>query len=878
MKRVVSSSIISVVILLLIAGGFFYFQLTKSDSASVYEVIPSDVAWVVSADPSSGDLQRLARSSFFSGSDTVPVLKEWHSSLLYFDSLCVNNPDLKNAFADAPLLISGHVTGPSAFSLMFFMPMNSGLVNMSEELVKKILKSGNGVTSRNFNGVDIKEIATNGGGRFSWAISKGIFIASSTPYLIEDAIRQQKNTASVSPAGELKEFIDDKPKSLMVAVHYAGFSRWLKTQFRTTSAINLAPLERLGDWSVLRLDLHTNIISFTGQTLAADTTTFIRVFNDQKPVKRTLIEWLPAKTAAAVMWGVSNPSGFLETIKTYRRNIREDNEAAELIPYFRDWLGAEIGLVVTQPVGSLNDNNFMAILAVKDSAKCLHSLEALAGAGAVKEELYNGYSIRYIDRKSILENLFGALFVKVNRFFYTRINHHMVIANQASVLRAYINDVKTNNMLVNEDRYQTLAPQVPASGNLLFYCSIPQSEKLFSTIAAPAWVTWLAQYGEVLNNWNGLTFSVSNLDGVYSTTGCLGYFNKNATGPQLAWNVKLDTTIASGPFMPAGIGGLIFAQDVLQNLYAYDASGNLKWKKKLETQLRSEVFAVDYYKNGGKQYLFNSHSFIYLLDSSGTNVGNYPFRLPAEASAGMTIAKGNNGDNEKIYISCTNLRMYAFDVSGKPLTGFSPMKLPAIISRPVFYNEKTEMLVLLAESGVCFVADKSGNRLYTVKGTIELNDEKSFFYVADTSLLFGFLSKEGKVFTVDTKGEIKQLFENSEDVFTDVANGDLNGDSIPDWVLSSSKGLVAETNDGVTLFKFKTDQSVTSVAFHTVNKKVFLSAISAGRMYLFNRDGTLFEGFPLSGYSIPVAEKGEGGEKYLLVRGGDDNFSLYQLP
>ena len=168
----------------------------------------------------------------------------------------------------------------------------------------------------------------------------------------------------------------------------------------------------------------------------------------------------------------------------------------------------EMALVVTQPAGSLTDNNYMAMLSVKDAAKAASQLAALAGNTDNKEEYYNGYTIRVIDRKSVMQDLLGSLFFRVNKFFYTSVNSHIVIANQASVLRAYINDVKTGNLLVKQDRYQSLAAQVPAKGNLFFYCSIPQSERLFSSIAAPAWVKWLAEYGEVLNNWNGLTFSV----------------------------------------------------------------------------------------------------------------------------------------------------------------------------------------------------------------------------------------------------------------------------------------------------------------------------------------------------------------------------------
>ncbi|MBK9636750.1 MAG: hypothetical protein IPO63_02645, partial [Bacteroidetes bacterium] len=141
MKRVVSSSIVSVVILLLLAGGFFYFQLRKSVNSSVYELIPADVAWIVTVDPSSGDLQRLANSAFLSECDSVEVLKDWNRSLIFMDSICTNNEKLKATFKASQLLISGHVTGPSAFSLMYFAEVDNDFVNVSEELIALMLQT-----------------------------------------------------------------------------------------------------------------------------------------------------------------------------------------------------------------------------------------------------------------------------------------------------------------------------------------------------------------------------------------------------------------------------------------------------------------------------------------------------------------------------------------------------------------------------------------------------------------------------------------------------------------------------------------------------------------------------------------------------------------
>ena len=64
MKKVLLSSIISVIILVAVAGIFIYYQYYRNESTSLYEAIPADVAWVISVDPTTGDLKRLANTGF----------------------------------------------------------------------------------------------------------------------------------------------------------------------------------------------------------------------------------------------------------------------------------------------------------------------------------------------------------------------------------------------------------------------------------------------------------------------------------------------------------------------------------------------------------------------------------------------------------------------------------------------------------------------------------------------------------------------------------------------------------------------------------------------------------------------------------------------
>ena len=456
MKRVVSSSILSVVILVMIAGGFFYYQYYHSGSASALEAVPADVAWLVSCDPSSGALQQLAHTGFFNGHDTIPVLHDWYASLVRFDSLAVNSPEWKSVFSDHPLVISGHVTGPGSFSLLYIT--NLGGANpdgAADKIVHKLLHSVAEPVTRNYNGVDIRELNTgNGNEVFVWAVSKGVFIGSFTSYLVEDAIRQQRSGKSTSPAVSLQPYIEGKDHGLIAAIRYSGFTRWVSTQLDPSANVKLIPLQRLGDWSVARLELHPNLISFKGTTLHKDSVEFLSLFATQTPVPVKVMQLMPSKTAATVVWGISDPQSFLTDLGAYLKRtntqISEGNlNRNELVNHFKGWIGQEISLVVTQPVSGVLDNHYFALIAVTNPALCKSQLLELAKQSASNsdEETYNGYTIRYLPQQGVLPCLLGPLYVKLNHFYYSVIDNYLVVANQASALRGFINDIKTKNLL-----------------------------------------------------------------------------------------------------------------------------------------------------------------------------------------------------------------------------------------------------------------------------------------------------------------------------------------------------------------------------------------------------------------------------------------------
>ena len=245
----------------------------------------------------------------------------------------------------------------------------------------------------------------------------------------------------------------------------------------------------------------------------------------------------------------------------------------------------------------------------------------------------------------------------------------------------------------------------------------------------------------------------------------------------------------------------------------------------------------------------------------------------------MSVVNGEKSGSERILIPCKNLRLYAYALTGKPLAGFAPLQLPGVIIQPAYFIGSQQRLVFLEENGLCYVTNFNGQRLFTVKGTIALRNKGKFFSSYGGSDLLSFISEEGKWMEIDSVGELKsRIVQGAGDTIFSAAAVDLNGDSESDLIVAGSEGVKATTIDGVTLFKYNNGDTFEKVGVMKSGSIVSVLALSQNSVFLFNRDGTLAEGFPLQGIDIPELASAQNKEDYFLLKESSDVISLYLVP
>jgi hypothetical protein len=867
MKKVVVSSLISVFILILIAGGFFYFQKIRSENSNVFDTVPADVSWLISCDPSSGILRQIANTSFFSGADSVDVMDEWKVNLLELDSIAVNTDGLPAIFKDQPLLVSGHVTGTGRFSTLYLARIKNTSANHILRLLQKVLVTDQRPGGRNFNGADIREfLKEDGSVRFAYVISKGIFIGSTSPFLVEDALRQQRSERIKSPASRLDPMLRDAKHNTVLAIRYEGFEPWIQTQL-LRDVVNLNVVKRLGDWSVMRFEVNTNQLKLNGTTTLNDTTSFLKLFVNQEPVERKLPAYLLNRTVGFVSWGFSQPQDFSKDLgRMIDPPLHQEWEGMKtdsLRMQFSNWIGNEIAVAALQPIGGQSGLVWCALATLKHPDSCIASLKNISfavssGKRGSAEERYNGAVIRHIPGNGLLPMIYGTSFGKINRFYYTVLDSVLLITGQVSVLRAYINDYRLGNLLESIPAYIAMNKSMPGTSGLFFYASVPSSVKYFSELTSQPMNQWIRGNSNHLKNWNGLMYSVQHRNGVLKTEGSLGYMPALAKAPEVNWEIKTDTLILAGPFYP-GKGQLVFVQDVNLVLHAFNLNGNAVFTRQLESVVRSNVEITDTDADNNYEYLFNTVSFVYRLTAEGQNVKGYPLRLPAAASAGLALAVWPDS-SVQYFIPCLHMKLAGYNLSGKPAEGYSPFRLREV-SRfsPVVMTNRNALFVR-GEGQTGYLVGRSGSIIHTVKQEVNPVVNEAVFADSLAAGGYSWITPDGRLVRIGRDGladEMKAL--GNGDSISGALQIELNGDTISDWIFTSESGLRGISAEGISLFVYTSEYPLSNPVLVKAGSKMWFAASDGSRAYVFNRNGSLVEGFPVQATAVPVFFPAENG-------------------
>jgi len=494
------------------------------------------------------------------------------------------------------------------------------------------------------------------------------------------------------------------------------------------------------------------------------------------------------------------------------------------------------------------------------------------------------YSITQIPVEDLTGILFGDLFSIPGISFYTILGNYLVIGSSRGALQEFLYNNALSKTLSTNEAFKAFSGNIAQKSYLVFYTNLTRSSGIFREYLHEDVITAWEDNFDSFRKIQPFGFQITEVSGMNYANVLIQYLDEIKGKPQTIWESLLDTTFTFKPQLIENHytkQNEIFLQDEGNTIYLINKAGRILWKQTLIEKINSRVYQIDFYKNGKMQLLFSTENYLHLIDRNGNYVERYPVRLRSGSTAGMALFDYENNRNYRIFIPCQDHQVYAYTKDGSIISGWefegsentvnqSPLHFRVEDKDFIVFSDKHRIYILNRRGSARVPVDRliacSGNNTFHLENISNL--ETSAMVTTDTA---------GTVTRISFNGDISRvpLGEFSREHFFDYK--DVNADGSKDYIFLDENRLSAYNQDKSEIFNFSFPNDIEQPAiyfnFSYSDRKLGIVDSRDNKIYLLNKDGSLYKGFPLEGstlFSIGYLEREEG--EFNLVVGGRNNF------
>lgn len=854
-------------ILALVASWFVYNYFSKKNAFKEWDLVPSNAALVYESESVIDVWNRVVTSEEWKTLEEIDEFAQMNKTLQLLDTLSGGNGQLASVLNRSNVLVSAHVTSQNSFGVMFYIPLKKNghtaflnmLANAQNEL--KFKKK-----QRVYQGQTIYELTKNKS-KFSYIVYKNTLILSKEAFLVEDVVRNiqngfKKNFRKTYPMLSGNPSFASDEGNLYVNGHELPLfaDSFLSIKSKSYGSTLLA--------TALFFDLSVNESGMlaSGFAFEGKENSIINTFKDQQAVPFNLNNLIPENTAVLEHFGSSSLAiWYEEWVRLHKPGKEMEQLDEQTGKSFIDFMGQEMALATLQSVSSEHpDRLFIAELS--DKAGMYNLLNKIAEnqltetTDSLYIEGYAGHEIRLIDKKSVLEQLFGPSFKGFGSTYYMLYGNYLVIANTAETLRNWIADVEDDHTWGKSVQMNTFFKDMLSEANYTYVTNLEYSWNLLIDDFNEKVRSWVTQNSEQIKNFGLVAFQVSNLDNRYYANLNLNYHPRSVS---VAENnvfdkatIQMVNPVTVKPKVVRNhTNGTweILVQDSLQHLMLLDVHGEILWDDSLRSEMSEAAYQLDYYKNNKLQYLLHTDSTLYLIDRNGDNVAGYPIQFDYQINQ-LYLIDYDRSKRYRILVSdyFGNLRMY--DQEGTMLEGWDPNAFNTTLADDIFHIRVRgkDRIVVPLSNGKVYLTNRRGEPTQGFPLDLSMSIATKLFFEPGDSFddsQFITVSKDGLVVRFTMTGKMlsrNQLFKESAQSSFELVSESQGKDFV--FVRNDLGRLAILTKDGEVMFEkdylATTDRTVQYYNFGA-DRKLFVVKNNS-TVYLYNQHGKLLNAKPLT--------------------------------
>jgi WD40 repeat protein len=909
--------ILILVAFILIAGSsYILFLRSNFERTDPFNAVPDDASLIIRIrGPYFNIRPILEENNIWNEILSFPSVEKLNANFLTIDSILSNDRRAAEMVKKNELLLSFHQTGKGKFDFIAYMPMISR--NNDNQLLSLVEQNTSGksvVTERKYSGTRIFDVKSTGskGMNFSFGFSRGLVILSPSGILLEEAFRRldQPDAENSMPGFIQVSRTAGQNVEANIFINYKTFPAMLSMLLNEKYKENLEDFKIFANWGELDASLRDDVLLMNGFTVTDPSQNeYLNIFLKQPPQKIEIEEVIPDQAAAFIVFSIENFPAFKKKYRDYLRSngslekwqsaIDDANNLydIDLESMFYSFMDREAGILITDIKNyDRNQNTFFILKTLSEKQAEDQIMELINKAAEIEHSSSRDFIQNYrIDNETeikiyrmplpgLASKLLGRIFEGVKNQYCTFYDNWLIFGNSVPALGKYIHTNLLQNNLSSDIEFNKFSNFMSSQANIYLYVDISRSVDLLQSYLTGKAAKGLDENREHLMNFHSLAIQITNEGDMFYKNIFLNHFTGETYEPENVWQSHLDHTFDFKPRILINHNTQekeIFIQDKENFIYLINSSGRILWKIKLEDQILSDIYQIDYYKNGKLQYLFNTQSKIHLIDRNGNNVEKFPITLRSTATNGIAVFDYDQNKDYRILFAAEDRQIYAYDKEGQVVKGWSPARTEQIINRPLHH-------VKLGDKDYIICTDNYSTYVLNRKGETRVNIKTHFPVSANNDFKFD-LNSEGtypRMAITDTSGHIHFIyFDGSSEELTcgDFSSrhffefADLDGNRKKEFIFTDGNELQVFNSDKKLKFsrKFKSEIIFSPVTYQFSDRDIKIGIVcpASDEIYLINKDGSTYEGFPLKGstqFSITNFSQFSG--RFNLLVGSNNNF------
>ena len=726
----------------------------------------------------------------------------------------------------------------------------------------------------------------------------GLFLASQRSEIIERSVSQlSASGVSVNPYFMKANRTATGQSAVSWYVNHAAFSGFLAGLLNDKPSAEVdefarkatGPGEKVKNfqsyaaWSELDMEIKERSIHLNGISTASDSLNhWLTIFEGQEPVKYTASEVLPKNTSFFCSFTFSDNDRFFTNLEKYNSRSANETKRVELFKkmdsefrsgvkdIFKQLVGNEVIVAANSVPAEPEMKNTFFIVQTPGRTTTVELFDQLmqnhaAVKGVNPDSQKSIYPVDEETRFTIYRFPFpsfpgiwlGKPFTLAKAGFAAFYDNYLVFCSSENGLQDYLHQMVLDATLAKDPGYAAFSKNILSHTNVNVYVNIPRLFPLFGEMLNDDLTRFATEKEETLKKMGTVNWQVLNEKEFFFNSIYLIYNEKVKDETQTTWQSNVGGAIRTRPQLVVNhndrINNEIFFQDSRNNLLLVTGEGRIRWSLPLSEPVISEIFQIDFLKNGKLQYLFNTKTKLYVIDRNGNNVGNFPVAFRSPATNGVNVFDYDNNRNYRYFVACENRKVVAYDFAGNIISGWDFGQTDHEVTTPVqHFRVGGKDYIVFKDKSHIYIQDRQGKT--RVKTSAKFENSRNPLVLN--------LNGKPKIVATDSSGKVFYLYfdgnfaekpgvPSGENHFFTV--DDLNGNGVPDFVFADGDSLKVTDETGKVLFSEKFENvlqhkpGIYSIGSNL--KKIGVVDAIANKIYLFDTDGKLHEGFPLQGNS-----------------------------